>query len=141
MRSRGEINTTFDYQGPQGETQSLYVRVMVENRKDASIEFLTVSTGTQSWTLHPMTVTTSGRIVSTRRYVIDMLVGKAAMEFVRELRGGPRELTVTAIQKVHGTSLGYPKSIRTRSTQIARTIDSFDACVIGDKRRGAIITD
>ena len=139
-RSRDEIDTTFEYDGPDFERESVFARVIVENRKNVSDGFVTVAVEKQDWRLNPMTVTTSGSLVSTSVYVSDMLGGDAALAFMRELGGGSKEITITTKQLNENVDLNYPKLLITRSTQFARSVSSFDKCVSGEKRRRAIIT-
>jgi hypothetical protein len=139
-RSRGEIIHEFDYDGPDFEPESIVFRVIINNRKDASDGFITVAVGKQSWRLNPMTVTMSGTRVSKSVYVSDMLGGDAALALLRELNGESKEITITTNQKDEAHALNYQKLIKTRSTQFTRSEASFDKCIIGEKRRGAIIT-
>jgi len=138
--SRDEIDTIFEYDGPDFERESVFAHVVVENRKNASDGFVTVAVRQHGWRLSPMTVRTSGSMVSTSVYVSDMLGGDAALAFMRELGDGSKEITVTTNQPHDDAYLNYPKLLKTRSTQLARSVASFDRCVSGEKRRGAIIT-
>ena len=137
---REDYDTTFEYDGPDFERETVFVRVGVENRKDASDGFVSVSLGKRTWQLNPMTATTSGSAVSTSVRVSDILGGDAALEFMRALGGSSKEITVTTKQPNEGVDLNYPKLLKTRSTQFARSVAPFDKCVSGEKRRGAIIT-
>jgi hypothetical protein len=137
---REEYDTTFKYDGPDFERETVFVRVDVENRKDASDGFVSLSLGKWTWQLNPMTVTISGSAVSTSVHVSDMLGSDDALSFFRNLTGESKEITLITNQTNDVVELKYPKVIKTRSTQFTRSVASFDQCISGEKRRGAIIT-
>ena len=137
---RVQANTTYEYDGPDFERETIFVRVIIENRENRSDGIVSLSIGKRAWQLEPMTATTSGSAVSTRVRVYDMLGGHDALSLFHELTQESKEISLITSQLNAAVDLNYPKMIKTRSTQFAHSLGSFNKCVSGERRRGAIIT-